>query len=143
IASRCASTTTVWFGSPPLDSAITFQSVRGSWMSCTSMLIVGGVALVASLYRLLPVSNDVNTTGTVATNGLLAASTMLPLNTAVRPGWPSLKMITPDAPAFCALITFVPNVHVPRWISAMLPAVNPLKSLGSQPLAESGLGSGG
>src|SRR3954451_23776103 len=88
-------------------------------------------------------ANDVNATGMLATNGLPAASTMLPLNTGVRSGvLPSLKMTTPAAPACVALSTFTPKLHVPRWIRAILPA-NPVKSVGSQPLAELGLGVGG
>ena len=55
-------------------------------------------------------------------NGLPSASTRLPPKTSVRPGWPSLKMTTPDAPAAWALRTFTPKLHVPRWISAILPA---------------------
>src|SRR4051812_38291649 len=87
-------------------------------------------------------ANDVNATGTLATNGLPFASTMLPLNTAVRPGLPSLKMTTPTAPAASALSTFTPKLHVPRWIRAILPA-KPTKSLGTHPLAELGAGGGG
>jgi hypothetical protein len=52
-------------------------------------------------------------------------------------------MMTPDAPAAVAFRTFVPKVHVPRWISAMWPATNPLKSAGLQPLADLGIGVGG
>ena len=54
----------------------------------------------------------------------------------MRPGWPSLKMITADAPASCALRALPPKSHVPRWTSATLPAVNPAKSAASQPLVE-------
>ena len=53
-------------------------------------------------------SNDVNATGMLATNGLPFASTMLPLNTLVRPGLPSLKMTTPFAPAASAFCTLTP-----------------------------------
>ncbi len=87
-------------------------------------------------------ANEVNATGMLATNGLPFASTMLPLNTAVRPGLPSLKMTTPTAPACVALSTLTPKLHVPRWIRAILPA-KPAKSLGSHPLAELGAGVGG
>src|SRR5919199_3549956 len=87
-------------------------------------------------------SNDVNATGILATNGSPFASTMLPLNTLVRPGLPSLKMITPTAPAAVAFSTFTPKLHVPRWIRAILPA-KPVKSLGLHPLAELGVGVGG
>src|SRR4051794_28664432 len=88
-------------------------------------------------------ANDVNATGIDATNGLPAASTMLPLATAVRPGLPSLKMITPDAPAAVALSTFTPKLQPPRWISATWPAVKPLKAAGVQPLVELEVAVGG
>src|SRR3954451_16344763 len=87
-------------------------------------------------------ANDVKATGTLATNGLPFASTMLPLNTPVRPGLPSLKMTTPTAPAAVALSTFTPKLHPPRWTRAILP-VKPAKSPGLHPLAELGAGVGG
>jgi len=71
------------------------------------------------------------------------ASCRLPENTAVRPGLPSLNTITPDAPAACAFCTFTPKLHVPRWISAMLPAVKLLKSADVQPLDDVGVLAGG
>src|SRR5690242_17828528 len=47
---------------------------------------------------------------------------------------PSLKRITAAAPAFWALTTFCPKSQVPRWSSAILPAIPPAgKSLASQP----------
>src|SRR3954471_17066626 len=86
-------------------------------------------------------SNEVNTTGTLATNGLPFASTMPPLNTGVRSGvLPSLKITTPTAPAASAFWTFTPKLHVPRWTSAILPANELSKSLGSQPLVEPPVG---
>src|ERR671933_2820483 len=88
-------------------------------------------------------SNDVNATGTVGTNGMLFASSRLPLSRPVRPGLPSLKMTTPDAPAASAFWTFPPKLHVPRWTSAIRPGTNPLKSADVQPLAELGLGVAG
>src|SRR5258706_16278007 len=87
--------------------------------------------------------NDVNATGIAGTNGLLLASTRLPFSTAVRPGLPSLKMTTPDAPAASAFWTFTPKLHPPRWISAIRPAVKPLKPTGLHPLAGLGVGVGG
>src|SRR3954451_4551064 len=142
MASRCASTTTTWLGSPPLESAMTFQSVRfGSTIWWMLMFMTGGVPAVYSLNRLWPMANDVNATGTLATNGLPFASTMLPLNTGVRSGvLPSLKMTTPAACAAWALSTFTPKLHVPRWIRAILPAKELSKSLGSQPLVEPPVG---
>src|SRR3954454_23101823 len=87
--------------------------------------------------RSKPVAVGTNATGIDATNGLPAASTMLPAKMPLRAGvLPSLKMITPEAPAAVAFLTFAPKLHVPRWISAMLPAVNPEKSEGAQPLCE-------
>ena len=49
---------------------------------------------------------------------------------------PSLNRITPAAPASSALASFWTNGHVPRWISAILPAVAAGKSLISQPLLD-------
>ncbi len=45
-------------------------------------------------------------------------------------------MMTPAAPAAAALSALIRKVQVPRWIRAMLPAVNPPKSAASQPLVE-------
>src|SRR3954454_16910532 len=70
-------------------------------------------------------SNEVNATGMSGTNGSLFWSSRLPLSTAVRPGLPSLKMITPIAPAAFALSTYTPKLHPPRWISAILPVMVP------------------
>src|SRR4051812_33558273 len=88
-------------------------------------------------------SNDVNDTGIVGTNGLLLASSRLPFTTAVRPGLPSLKMTTPAAPAACALSTFTPKLQPPRWIRAILPANEPVKSDAVHPLVELDVGVGG
>src|SRR3989440_10136185 len=88
-------------------------------------------------------ANDVNATGIVGIIGLPAASSKLPPSTAVRPGLPSLKMMTPDAPAACAFRTFTPKKHEPRWIRAIRPRTKPLKSAMLQPLAELGVGVGG
>src|SRR4051812_1283767 len=142
MASRCPSMTTTWFGSPPLDSAMTFQSKRfGSTIWWMLRPMTGGVPAEYSLKRLWPIANDVNATGMLATNGLPFTSTMLPLNTGVRAGvLPSLKMTTPAAPAASALSTFTPKLHVPRWIRAILPANELSKSLGSHPLCEPPVG---
>src|SRR5215210_3369600 len=43
-------------------------------------------------------------------------------------------MIAPIAPAFCALKTFAPNSHVPRWIRAIFPVSAPAGS-GLHPIA--------
>src|SRR3954447_22731927 len=83
-------------------------------------------------------SNDVKATGMLGMIGLSFASCRLPENTEVRPGLPSLKMITPEAPAALAFCTFTPKLQVPRWISAIRPATKPLKSVDVQPLAELG-----
>ena len=88
-------------------------------------------------------SKDVNATGIVGMIGLPAASWRLSARTAVRPGFPSLKMITPEAPAAWAFRTFSPKKHVPRWINAMRPGTKPLKSDRLHPLAELGVGVGG
>ena len=47
---------------------------------------------------------------------------MVPKLSAVRPRFPSLKTIIPIAPAAIAFSAFTRNVHVPRCISAMVPA---------------------
>src|SRR4051794_17557712 len=78
-----------------------------------------------------------------AMNGLPCESIMLPENKDARPGLPSLKMITPEAWALWALRTLTPKLHVPRWIRAIRPGVNPLKSAIEHPLAELGAGDGG
>ena len=75
--------------------------------------------------------------------GLPLASTRLPASKPVRPGLPSLKMITPEAPAALAFRTFTPKKQLPRWISAMRPGVKPAKSPLVQPLDEEGDGVGG
>src|SRR5690242_17449664 len=97
----------------------------------------------AWLYRSRPTANVVNATGMVGMIGFPAASCRLPIWRPVRPGLPSLKMMTPDAPAAWAFWTFTPKRHVPRWISATRPGTKPLKSLALQPLAEVGVGVGG
>jgi hypothetical protein len=57
----------------------------------------------------------------------------VPATAAVRPGWPSLKITIPLAPAAWALVALVPNVHVPRCTSAMLPTGKPAKSAAAHP----------
>jgi hypothetical protein len=52
-------------------------------------------------------------------------------------------MSTPLAPAASAFWILTPKLHEPRWISAIWPAVNPLKSALVQPLAELGVADGG
>ena len=47
---------------------------------------------------------------------------------------PWLKMMTPAAPASAALTALSANAHVPRWMSAMVPAGKPVKSASSHPL---------
>src|SRR5215468_9885768 len=97
----------------------------------------------AWLYRAWPTANVVNATGMVGMIGFPDASSRLPITRSVRPGLPSLKMMTPDAPAAWAFWTFTPKKHPPRWISAIRPGAKPLKSLALQPLAEVGDGVGG
>src|SRR6266566_1070779 len=99
----------------------------------------------AWLYRSRPTANVVNATGMVGMIGFPAASCRLPIRRPVRSGLvlPSLKMMTPDAPAAWAFWAFTPKLHPPRWISAIRPAVKPLKSLALQPLVELEVGVGG
>ena len=75
--------------------------------------------------------------------GFPAASTRLPAKLSVRPGLPSLKMMTPLAPAAWAFRTFTPKLHVPRWMSAIRPGTKPLKSAAVHPLDELGEAVGG
>ena len=84
-----------------------------------------------------------NATGTVALMGFPFASTRLPDSGPVRPGLPSLKMITPVAPAACAFSTFTPKLHPPRWTRATRPDTKPLKSAAVHPLVELEVGVGG
>ena len=60
----------------------------------------------------------------------------VPTIRSVRPGWPSLKITTAEAPAAWAFWALTWKVQVPRWISATLPAGKPAKSAASQPLVE-------
>ena len=88
-------------------------------------------------------SKDVNATGIVGMIGFPAASVRLPDKTSVRPGLPSLKMMTPLAPAAWAFWTLTPKLHAPRWMSAIRPATKPLKSDAVHPLDELDVGVGG
>src|ERR1700747_3257495 len=88
-------------------------------------------------------AKDVNATGIVGMIGFPAASDRLPDKTAVRPGLPSLKMMTPLAPAAWAFWTLTPKLHPPRWMSAIRPFTKPLKSDGGDPLDELGVDVGG
>src|SRR5918911_1713995 len=112
------------------------------------MLVTGSGVLEETacwywLYRLCPAANVVNATGMVGTNGVPAASTRLPTSRSVRPGLPSLKMITPVAPAPCAFCTFTPKLQPPRWISAIRPGTKPVKSVELHPLVELDVAVGG
>src|SRR4051812_39943147 len=106
-------------------------------------LTAAGVDCWAWSYRLWPTANVVNATGMAGMTGFPAASDRPPISRPVRPGLPSLKMMTPDAPAASAFWAFTPKLHPPRWISATRPAVKPLKSLALQPLVELEVGVGG
>src|ERR1051326_5947287 len=92
------------------------------------------------LYRSCPTANVVNATGMFGTKGVPPASTMLPMSRPVRlsgdPGLPSLKMITPVAPAPCAFWIFTPKLQPPRWISAIRPGTKPAKSALLHPAVE-------
>src|SRR5215469_614330 len=104
--------------------------------------MVGSAVLFATacwywVRRSVPMAKDVNATGIVGTDE------RLPPKTSVRPGLPSLKMMTPLAPAAWAFWTFWLKVHVPRWMSAIRPGTKPLKSAAVHPLAELGVGVGG
>src|SRR4051812_21186989 len=138
MASRWASMTRTLFGSPPFDSAITFQSDRfGSSMSFTSTVRTGPEPGMYWPSNWVPTAYGVNRTGMVS----LPARD--PENRLVRPGLPSLNITAAEAPAASAFATFWANVHVPRWMRAMLPGTNPAKSEAWQPLAELGAGVAG
>ncbi len=49
---------------------------------------------------------------------------------------PWLNRITAVAPAASAFVALVTNGQVPRWTSAMRPAMKPVKSSGSHPLLD-------
>src|SRR3954465_9923755 len=95
--------------------------------------LVGGCDAAS---RLWPMANDVNATGISGTNGLLFASSRLPLITAVRPGLPSLKITTPVAPAALAFSTRPPVVAAATLDQRALAWVKLLKSAEAQPLVE-------
>ncbi len=86
----------------------------------------------------LPTAKSAKTIGMSARHSPMSTG-----NASVRPGWPSLKMMIPEAPANPALRTLVANGQVPRWISAIRPATKPAKSVVSHPLVEVGTGVGG
>ena len=83
-------------------------------------------------------AKSANTTGIV-----IPVPSPMPLNSPSRPGWPSLKMTTPTAPAAWALRALSTKSHAPRCTRATAPAGNPTKSSGSHPLSELGSGVGG
>src|SRR5581483_592243 len=135
--SRCDPWTTTWSGSPPGASASTLAAVRVSEIVDVATCTDTGPETSRSCSS-CPSANVVPRTGMVK-SGL----PRVPLITAVRPGCPSLKMSTADAPAFWAFSALSWKVQVPRWISATLPAVKPAKSEASQPALEPGVGGGG
>src|SRR3954471_18623406 len=138
MASRWASMTRTLFGSPPFDSAITFQSDRfGSSMSFTSTVRTGPEPGVYCPSNWVPTAYGVNRTG------MVSLPERAPEKRLVRPGLPSLNMTAAEAPAASAFATFCANEHVPRWMRAMLPGTNPEKSAAWQPLAELGVGVAG
>src|SRR5215471_16825851 len=99
--------------------------------------VVYGAKPLNWLKRSSPIAKEVNATGIVGMIGLPLASWRLPDSTPLRAGvLPSLKMTTPEAPAAWALSTFRPKTHVPRWMRAIRPGTNPVKSLALQPLDE-------
>ena len=104
----------------PGSSAMTFTSVRSSTWTCA---VEPACASASPFAKLAP------TTGMVASSGA-SVPTISPSRSGVLP-W--LKMTTADAPAAWALSALTANVHVPRWMSAILPAGNPAKSAASHP----------
>ena len=130
--SRWAPTIRVRSVRPVEESAITLVVVRCS--TCTSATTrTSSVPCAARPASSLPTSKEASSTGIESWGG-----SSVPKMTSVRPSWPSLKMMTALAPAATALSAFCRKVQVPRWMRAMLPAVNPSKSDASQPLVELG-----
>ena len=126
------------FGSPPGVSARTFAVWRISEIVDVLTCTVTGPppSRVCSSW---PIANVVPITG-MWKSGVPSVPTIA----SVRPGWPSLKMTTAEAPAVCALSALSWNEHVPRWISATRPGTKPAKSAASQPaFDELGVGPGG
>jgi hypothetical protein len=123
---------------------MTFQSSAPFLtMPRTLTVIIGADPALDWSRRSFPTAYVVNATPIVGMKGLLLASSMLPICRPVRPGFPSLKMIAPLAPAAVAFRTLTPKLHPPRWIRATLPGVKPLKSAMVQPLVELEVGVGG
>ena len=75
----------------------------------------------------LPIAKLVPITGIVA---VVSSPSVPAIDVRGDPAWPSLKMIAADAPAACAFSALSANGHVPRCMSATLPAGKPAKSLG-------------
>src|SRR3712207_3876075 len=106
----------------PGSSAMTFSVSRNSLTASTATR------------RVSPSRVDPRAYGTPITGMVAPGAPRVPCTTSVRPSCPSLRTTTAEAPAAWALATFWPKGHVPRWTSAMLPAVKPSKSAASQPL---------
>ncbi len=90
------------------------------------------------LYSSSPTQKDVPKTGM-----LMPGPPSVPMNASCRPSWPSLKMMTPTAPACWAFWAFWKKVQVPRWMSAILPGSKLSKSDCSHPLVLPGVDGGG
>ena len=81
-------------------------------------------------------AKDVNATGIVGMNGLSLASSRLPMTHARAAGVALVEDDHADAPAAWAFSTFTPKLQLPRWISAIRPDIEPVKSAAVQPLVE-------
>ncbi len=89
--SRCAPTTTTRSARPRGESAMTLTVSRISEVALTKILAT--VTAAVAVASASPMSKAVPTTGIVA-----AGPPRVPPSVSVRPGWPSLKMMTPTAP---------------------------------------------
>ncbi len=125
--SRCAPAITTLSSFMPFSSAMTLTCGRCSGALTTMRAVDPGWARATPSAKLAP------TTGMLS--GVWLAPKRVPVTRPERRSvLPWLKMMTALAPAFWALIALMPNSHVPRWTSAMLPAGKPAKSAASQPL---------
>ena len=126
-------------GSPQRLSAMRLRVLRSGALSAST----ASVAFVPGAASSSPVAKSVPTTG-MRTAEVLIEPPRRPLRSPVPwPVRPSLKMITPDAPAASACSALAWKLQVPRWISAMLPRTKVEKSLASHPEVDSGALSGG
>ncbi len=91
-------------------SAIRFWVGTSSSMSVSVTRWITTSPAASSAASSLPISNEVPMTGRSSEN----VSVSVAARVSVRPSWPSLKMITPIAPASKALCALTEKSQVPR-----------------------------